>query len=263
MFSSFKETYANNKTLVWILSILAIGLVGLGIGLSLKKSEKEDAIQTYRSSYTAKYCSPNNQCWPNATVWQVFGNTLSEGAILTEQFSNDYRTCERQGSDARKILNSGDGICMQYHNCKYEFCEVSQGTWNIPEYTVTVKKVGDIQAAINFANDHNIPVTIKTTGHNYAGSSTGRGTLNIYMKDFEEGTTMKTNSEFSDTCGGNFENTIEVGGGQIWEEVYKAVGSDYHIVGGGGLTVSAAGGWLQWVYNFCPENLVKLNFAFF
>ena len=106
--------------------------------MSLKNSEKEDDIQTYRSSYTAKYCSPNNKCWPNATVWQVFGNTLSEGAILTEQFSNDYRTCERQGSDARKILNSGDGICMQYHNCKYEFCEVSQGTWNIPEYTLRV-----------------------------------------------------------------------------------------------------------------------------
>ena len=205
---------------VALLVILALG-VGLGIGLT---RNKEDPVQNFSQQYSSKYCTPNDICWPNSTVWTE--NFQKSNTQLKERYISDYKTCTQQGSDAREISATGDGICMQYHNCRYEFCEVDSKIWNIPEYTVIAKTVQDIKNAIEFANEYNIPVTVKTTGHNYAGSSTGRGTLNIYMRDFEEGVTLKTNGEFSDSCGTNYAHTVKVGGGRVWEEVYGAVGRE-------------------------------------
>ena len=41
-------------------------------------------------------------------------------------------------------------------------------------------------------------------------------------------------------------HVLKVGGGQVWGEAYPVVGdAGRDIVGGGGLTVAAAGGWLM------------------
>ena len=51
---------------------------------------------------------------------------------------------------------------------------------SIPDYYIDVRKVQDIQAGFRFAEEHNIPLVIKNTGHDYKGRSTGRRSLAIW-----------------------------------------------------------------------------------
>ena len=191
-----------------------------------------------------KYCSRSDPCWPSESQWKELGNSLKGSIHKLEE--NNYQVCKQQGDNAFNISDSGNGICMQYHDCSKEFCK-KDNPWNIPAYSVEALNVEDIQKSIAFANKHNLPVTVKTSGHNYAGSSMGKDSLLIWMHNFESylKTVDDVKKNYTDTCGTKYPHAVKVGGGQVWNSVYRAVGSDYHIVGGGGLTVSAAGGWLQ------------------
>lgn len=51
---------------------------------------------------------------------------------------------------------------------------------NLPDYYIDVRKVSDIQAGLNFADEHGIPLVIKNTGHDYKGRSAGRHSLAIW-----------------------------------------------------------------------------------
>jgi len=44
-------------------------------------------------------------------------------------------------------------------------------------YVVIASGADDIQAAVRFAREKNIALTVKNTGHSYLGRSTGYGTL--------------------------------------------------------------------------------------
>ena len=65
----------------------------------------------------------------------------------------------------------------------------------------------------------------------------------IRMSEFEKFGQVES---FADSCGTVTEHVLKIGGGQPWGEAYRAVAdAGRDIVGGGGLTVSAAGGWLM------------------
>lgn len=185
-----------------------------------------------------EYCTQNSTCWPDTSVWDAFAKSLT--GKLHKLHLYDYKVCEDQGSDAFKIANIS--YCMQYHDCSKEFCDPESKVLNVPAYSAEVKTVSDIQKAISFANTHNIAVTIKTSGHSYSGSSTGKDTIMIWMHNFVK---FGEVNNYTDTCGTFHEYAIKVGGGQPWNDIYRKLRNEYHIVGGGGLTVSAAGGWLQ------------------
>ena len=146
------------------------------------------------------YCVPTNQtCWPKETEWNLLKEKLS-GRLYSLQ-STKYDECKAQGTNAFNISDTGSGICMQYHDCAKEFCDVNRD-WNIPEYSVEAHEVKDVQAALEFANKYNIAVSIKTSGHSYSGSSTGKGTLMIWMHKFQKYDEIKKN--FSNTLHDNF-----------------------------------------------------------
>ena len=64
----------------------------------------------------APYCSPRNAtCWPSSDEWSKL-NTQLTGSLRSLQTS-DYKSCRAQGDDAFKISESGEGVCMQYHDC--------------------------------------------------------------------------------------------------------------------------------------------------
>eukprot|EP01062_Namystynia_karyoxenos_P019979 TRINITY_DN17559_c0_g1_i1.p1 TRINITY_DN17559_c0_g1~~TRINITY_DN17559_c0_g1_i1.p1 ORF type:complete len:641 (+),score=170.45 TRINITY_DN17559_c0_g1_i1:83-1924(+) len=167
------------------------------------------------------------------------------GAVEVHPLSDaQYHTCLTQGSDPYGLVSAANGLCVQQHDCRKVRCDESLGD-NIPAYSAVVRNVSDVQIALAFAQEHNLQVTVKTTGHNYAGSSMGKNSLMIWMHKFEKYNTIYTDSQWGDTCGTKYAHSIRVGGGQSWGEVYAEVADKFDIVGGGGLTVSAAGGWLQ------------------
>ena len=191
-----------------------------------------------------KYCSRSDPCWPSESQWKELGNSLKGSIHKLEE--DNYQQCLNQGSDPFNISATGNGICMQYSDCSRQFCK-KDNPWNIPAYSVEALNVEDIQKSIAFANKHNLPVTVKTSGHNFAGSSTGKDSLLIWMHNFEsylkDVDDVKKN--YKDTCGTKYPHAVKIGGGQNWDGVYRALGSKYNIVGATCLTVSAAGGWLQ------------------
>ena len=66
----------------------------------------------------------------------------------------------------------------------------------------------------------------------------------IWMHNYPKDGTIHHN--YTDSlCGSNHGPAIGISGGEIWDDVLEAVKDKYHIVTGGGRTVSAAGGWLQ------------------
>ena len=156
---------------------------------------------------------------------------------------------------------------MQYHDCSKVGCD-KNADWDISEYAVEVREVEDIQLVVNFAREHRIPITVKTTGHSYAGSSTGKGSINIWTHNLNIRAEMLPENSFSDSCGTTTHpHTVKVGGGNQWKEVYRTVGVNFDIVGGGGLSVSAAGGWMHGgglsamsrFYGLGVDNLLQVN----
>lgn len=57
------------------------------------------------------------------------------------------------------------------------------------------------------------------------------------------------NDSYTDTCGTNHGPVVGISGGETWDDVLEAVKDEYHVVTGGGRTVSAAGGWF--VFDSC------------
>ncbi|CAK0832764.1 unnamed protein product [Prorocentrum cordatum] len=193
-------------------------------------------------SGASQYCYPCDPCWPDQSAWDQLSSDLDGKLFQTDV--TDYEVCESVPTSnlaAWTLIDAENGICMQHHSCAHDQCD-SDKAWNLPAYTVRAESADDIRVALTFAQLHDIAVSVKTSGHSYSGSSTLKGSLLIWMRHF---TQYGTQQAFTDSCGTLTDATLKVGGGQVWYEAYDAVKEDFNIIGGGGKTVSAAGGWLQ------------------
>ena len=213
---------------------LHVALISLSIVILTSGKDKFD------------YCLPtNSSCWPSKAQWDSLKSRISGRKLHDISNDGEYSkvcTATNTNPDAAYILaNTGEGRCMQYHDCSKQKCEYG-ARWNVPEYSVEASEENDIIEAIKFANEHNIQVVVKTTGHNFSGASMGDGALLIWMRHFKKYGVIKSNYL---KCNVRHDAVIQVGGGQVWGEIYQALGNDYHVIGGNGLTVSAAGGWIN------------------
>jgi hypothetical protein len=170
------------------------------------------------------YCTPELPCWPSKAEWDALAAQLSGTLTLRATDESNYLTCLNQGTNAFGLQDEGNGFCMQYQDCRKQFCDWAAPS-ALPAYTVAVETIADIQAALSFATDHNISVTVKTSGHSYSGSSTGGDSLLIWMRQFE-GNVPRVDDNFTDSCGTTFGHVATVGGGNNWGEVYGAVGNE-------------------------------------
>jgi len=201
--------------------------------------------------------------WTFLTHWNI-SYALQDNALGLCAQSRD---CTKDYCDVNRDVGTGDGT----ENADYD------AEHTLPAFTLAAESVEDVQAGIKFADKYNIKISVKSSGHSYSGSSTVAGSLQIWTRrmnkhavmgwgtttiklyvsadlDFKEGS-------FTDTCGDNDKNltVTKIPGGANWRETYGAVEAinqarekrstktppkEYMIVGGGGLTVSASGGWL-------------------
>jgi len=133
------------------------------------------------------------------------------------------------------------------------FMDPTNPAFNLPDFVLHPVAPGDVVAAVQFAKEHDIEISVKTSGHNYAGSSTKKNTLLLNMsrlRKYTDEEIVECNDK-SDSAPCKYAVSrgmpgyIRVGGGQVYSDVYlkvKAVndaspdGSKYHISG-------AAAGW--------------------
>ncbi|KAF9924033.1 hypothetical protein FBU30_005939 [Linnemannia zychae] len=136
----------------------------------------------------------------------------------------------------------------------------------VPLYTVNATTIEHVQEAVKFAGKYNIRLTIKNTGHDYLGRSTGASSLNLWVYynksvTFSDSFVPEGADESTEGIG-----AVILGPGVIWDDVYKA--ADDHgvvVVGGAEPTVGASGGYclggghspLSRQYGLCADNVLQ------
>ncbi|KAK0637656.1 FAD-linked oxidoreductase patO [Lasiodiplodia hormozganensis] len=107
-------------------------------------------------------------------------------------------------------------------------------------YSINVASADDVTAGLKFAKENNIRLTIKNTGHDFLGRSTGSGALNLWVYNLKDITFKDYNSSaYSGPA-------ITLGTGVQGYEAYAAAhAKGYRVVGGDCGTVAPAGGYTQ------------------
>lgn len=198
-----------------------------------------------------KYNSQSDPDWPKTGEWLKLSRDLSLLAELYGPFeSSDYEDLcyidNEHMSNPLDIASKGEGICMQYSDCTNSFClgELGAKRDNLPAYVLMAKEEKDIVTGVQFANKHNIKVSVKSTGHSLSGASTAKDTLLIWLAQYPEDNTIQL--DYQDSCGDTeSHNVIGVAAGQNFKSIAEAVGDDYHFVSASEWTVSASGGFIQ------------------
>ena len=60
------------------------------------------------------------------------------------------------------------------------------GQGSIPPVGVDARSESDVQAAVNFAKQHNLKLVVKGTGHDFLGRSTARGSFLIWTHHMKQ-----------------------------------------------------------------------------
>ena len=171
------------------------------------------------------WCLPSHVCWPNITSWAALNATV--GGALSAPGSHAYASA----------------AALEYVNWKYEAGHASSPL-ALPALAVTARSPADVAAVIRFAAAARIRVAVKSTGHTYTGRSTaGGGALLVYLHAMRA---VSFHDDFDDGCGGRSVGpAVSVQPGINFGDLYPLVDArGFVVVGGGGATVGAAGGYV-------------------
>jgi FAD/FMN-containing dehydrogenase len=109
---------------------------------------------------------------------------------------------------------------------------------NLAQYAIRVMSADDVVAGVDFARRHNIRLTIKNTGHDVQGRSTGAGSLGLWMHN------LKSISFIDYSSSRHHGKAARIGAGIQVEEAYEAAHKvGLTITGGTCPSVGVAGGW--------------------
>ncbi|KAL8646593.1 MAG: hypothetical protein Q9226_006792 [Calogaya cf. arnoldii] len=111
---------------------------------------------------------------------------------------------------------------------------------NTPVYAIDVDSAATVAAGLKFALQKNIRLSVKKTGHDYAGRSSGPGPLELWMHN------LKNISFFDYKNSGYTGRAAKVGAGVQFFEAYKATAEHgTRVLDGYCPTVGVAGGYVQ------------------
>lgn len=111
---------------------------------------------------------------------------------------------------------------------------------NLAQYAINVSDANTAIAGIQFAGEKNIRLTIKNTGHDYLGRSTGKGSLALWMHSLN-GITFFNYTSINYTG-----PAVRIGAGVEGIKVTEAASQNgLRVVDGSCPTVGLSGGWLQ------------------
>ncbi|KAK5089704.1 hypothetical protein LTR70_007560 [Exophiala xenobiotica] len=207
-------------------------------------------------------CTAVDTCWPSIDIWNEFNSSIAGRLIATRPsaavcHAEDYD--EVACSTAKQNWTVSDWRTEQpgaYTGMLWEYGPVAQCFINttreaacqqgyVPRYSVNASSIDDIQQAIHFADEHDLLLAIKNTGHDHLGRSSGGDGLSIWTHHLKG---MEWHDDFMPTNGpGNAQGypAVTLQAGEQWIDVYGAAAKQQRIVvGGHARTVGAAGGWL-------------------
>jgi len=124
-----------------------------------------------------------------------------------------------------------------------------------PAIIVRCRDVADVVYAVRFTRENNLPVAVRGGGHNGAGLGTCNDGLVIELSGLKS---VRVNTE---------NNTVRVGGGNLWGEVDHAThafglaipAGIISTTGVGGLTLGGGLGYLSRKYGLTIDNLLEAD----
>jgi FAD binding domain-containing protein len=153
-------------------------------------------------------CLYGQPCWPDPNEFAMLASQLSQPLLHpVPPESACYPPSAPSGNCSVVIANSTNGIWRSdqpgsMQNTNFEtfifpnhtistcFLNTSLGIpcgqGSVPPVGVDARSASDVQAAVNFAKQHNLKVVVKNTGHDYLGRSTARGGFLIWTHFMKE-----------------------------------------------------------------------------
>ncbi|KAL1304334.1 hypothetical protein AAFC00_000735 [Neodothiora populina] len=202
-------------------------------------------------------CFPGDACWPSVDVWNSLNQTVGGRLIATvplaaachiDQYAtyNETKCAELQAKWEDPETHYPDSASVMAPFFANQSCDPFQpkssqcviGTY--VQYSINVSTRHDVAAGIKFANDNNIRLVIRNTGHDYIGKSTGAGALGLWMYHLKD-------IEFKDWSDEHYTGkAIKMGAGVQGFEAYAAADArGLQVVGGECPSVGVAGGYSQ------------------
>ncbi|CAF5000659.1 unnamed protein product, partial [Rotaria sp. Silwood1] len=171
-------------------------------------------------------------CWPNKFVWRKFNKSIDGRLIFvrpTAAFCAGNPPNMEVCNDARSQWTSD----LENVTC-------TQGS--VPLYGVNATTVEHVIATIRLANEYNLRLVIKNTGHDYLGRSTAADSLLLWLHYMKKMTLVE---KYKSCTGEIVSNAIRLSAGVQWGEVYSWL-ANYKLIAIGGIssTVGAVGGYL-------------------
>ncbi|KAI0017370.1 isoamyl alcohol oxidase [Xylariomycetidae sp. FL0641] len=199
-------------------------------------------------------CFPGDDCWPGETAWSSFNATVGGRLIRTVPIGHvchdpDYDEAACEAVKAEWVHT--DIHIESSHSVMTPFAANASCDPMAPrelpcvigtyvQYSVAVNSAEDISKTIQFANEKNIRLVIRNTGHDYLGKSTGAGALAIWTRNLKDVEKL----EWSDA---EYEGpAVKMGAGMLASEVAGFTDQEGLVVVSGNCpSVGLAGGFLQ------------------
>lgn len=210
---------------------------------------------------------PSGLCLPHLFGgWETFSPRPSNNGHLSEtydQYFQDFWAIFLADARGKELPESFDPA-----NADSFVQDPSNPSLNLPSMVLFPVVASDVVAAIQFAKEHALEISVKNSGHSFTGSSSKKNTLHLNMNRYiQYAPTSITDCDASiidkpyfaedlsdQPCHLSFAKhksaTIRVGGGENFDKVYRVVlaanealdgGYKYHLYGGGAGTVSPMG----------------------
>ncbi|KAI1134260.1 FAD-binding domain-containing protein [Hypoxylon sp. FL0543] len=116
---------------------------------------------------------------------------------------------------------------------------------SVPSYYIEVEGVSDINVALNFAREYQVPLVIKNSGHDYMTRNSQKGSLALWVHKLQS---LVFHENFvPEGCTGNLNvgRAVTVGTGVSTNDIHNfAQKHESTFIGGYSPTVAASGGWV-------------------
>ena len=144
-------------------------------------------------------CTPDSHCWPKEEEWQAFNTTIDGRLIRVEPlqapcfedpessrcmdfFENKHNAYYYEDQPGAMMYpftacTRATAECCWYTGKEDEQC----GQGDLPSLAVDANSAEIVKKSVKFAADNNIPLSVKSTGHDQTGRSTSADTLNIWV----------------------------------------------------------------------------------
>ncbi|KAF8142138.1 hypothetical protein EV363DRAFT_1249340 [Boletus edulis] len=223
-----------------------------------------------QASYTnPNYVTLGSPSWPSASRWETLNSTLG-GRLQTlrpwaavcyiedplydpdkcKTVLSNYTNEHTRESIASALLWTNWESCGYDTGCALNYSDPQpvsgkhchQGT--TPPYGIAITSAEDASNVVKWAATHNVKLTIKNTGHDYIGRSSGPSSLQVFTHHLSSVTYIA--DFFPQGSSVAPVPALKIGSGTQLETIYPIVEA-YNVsaVLGGCLTVGAAGGFIQ------------------